>query len=172
MGAKDQLDIIYIYYLYFMATSATAGPRDTPLGPPDLTREYIALLGLFDNVCNCALELTTKTGMQASPEVLNQTLDFLTDQRGRLRIWGKNAGASGVNKASLSHRLREAPHARALVNELFQNARELLSEGSFPTHLPLLILLAINILVMKLTVCWMTYICSPRLAVVCLELGG
>lgn len=118
-----------------MAASAAAGPRDTPLGSPDLTREYIALLGLFDNVCTELTANSQVVGMQAGPEVVKQTLDFLTDQRGRLRIWGKNVGANWVDKASFSHRLCEASHIRALVNELFQNVQGLLSEGLFPVYL-------------------------------------
>ena len=127
-----------------MTATTNAGPgHGAPLGPgqlqPDLSQEYIALLRRFENVW---ITLNNQTaGMQACPEAINvkQTLNSLDDQRGRFRIWGKNVDAEGVdNKASLSHQLREAPHIRALVYELFQNIQELLTEGSFSVHLALL----------------------------------
>lgn len=118
------------------ASTNSAGPRATytPLGPGqfDLSQEYKAILEKFDDICaRDGRTLDLKSQAPRGPEAINykQTLDFLADQRGRLRVWGEDVGANGVDKASLSYRLREAPHIRTLVHELLQNVLELLREG-------------------------------------------
>lgn len=90
--------------------------------------EYISLANLFDKICTLDIRSVKKEVIKKTPNVFS----MLADQRGRFRIWAGNTGANVAGKASLQHRLREAPHIRPLVHELLKKLGELLTEGVCP----------------------------------------
>ena len=87
--------------------------------------EYLSVVGLFDRICTLDIQAVEKEVIESTPDVFS----MLTDQRGRFRIWAGNIGAHRTDKASLQHRLREAPHFRSLVHGLLQKLSQLLTEG-------------------------------------------
>jgi len=91
----------------------------------DFTKEYLAVVNSFDKICTLDTQVVKQVVIESTPDVFQ----ILADQRGRFRIWAGNVGAHGTGRASLQHRLREAPHFRSLVHGLLQKLAKLLTEG-------------------------------------------
>ena len=91
----------------------------------DFSEEYLAVLNSFNSICTLDIQAVKQEVIESTPNVLS----VLADQRGRFRIWAGNVGAHGTGKASLQHRLREAPHFRSLIHGLLQRLDKLLTEG-------------------------------------------
>ena len=91
----------------------------------DFSKEYCVVVELFDRICT----LDTHTQVQGVIDSIPDVFSVLADQRGRFRVWAGNVGAHRTDKASLQHRLREAPHFRSLVHGLLQKLNKLITEG-------------------------------------------
>ena len=85
---------------------------------------YDSILFALDTVCS--LEIESGENQEAS-----NAKAFFIDERGRFRVWAKNVGAHRheKDKASLEHRLQEAPHIRSALLVLLQNLESLITEG-------------------------------------------
>jgi len=83
-----------------------------------------SILVALDSICG--LEIDSEENEEAS-----NAKAFFIDERGRFRIWAKNVGAHRheKDKASLEHRLQEAPHIRFTLLMLLKNLESLITEG-------------------------------------------
>ncbi|KAF8417998.1 hypothetical protein BGX38DRAFT_699353 [Terfezia claveryi] len=92
----------------------------TAPGQNEFARGYVAIVICFEQIC--ALD-GHRHGIHMD------VLSAISDQRGKFRVWAENVGVHLTGKASLHHRLREAPHIRSYLYELLRNLQELLTEA-------------------------------------------